>query len=243
MENNGFLLIHGAGLGSFIWDEVREFIRYPVLSIDLPNRNLDFKSNRKLSFEDYIYSIVRRVEKWDVQKFIIVAHSISGCLGLTVAEFFRSRVVGFIAVGAAIPVTGSSFISCLPFPQRIILPVIISLAGTRPPEKTIEKGLCNDLSEEQKYMVIKNFTPESKSLYLGKCKAGIPDTKRLYVVLCNDNEFPPALQYKMAENLKAHRTVTIQSGHLPMMSKPEEVARILIRFYNEVLLEMNYLKN
>lgn len=243
MENNGFLLIHGAGLGGFIWDEVKSYIRYPVLSIDFPNRNLDFRSNQKLRFDDYIDSIVRKVEKWDVQKFIIVAHSIGGCIGMRVAEFFRNRVMGFVAVGAAIPTKGNSFISCLPFPQRIILPVVLNVAGTRPLEKTIEKGLCNDLNDEQKGKVIRNFTPESKSLYLEKCKAGIPNTKRLYVVTCYDNEFSLSMQHKMAENLNAHRKVAVQSGHLPMMSKPAELCKILIRFYNEILLETNYLKN
>ena len=61
---------------------------------------------------------------------------------------FHSRVAGFVAIGAAIPKRGGSFVSVLPFPLRAIMPIILKTAGTKPPESAIRNGLCSDLPEE-----------------------------------------------------------------------------------------------
>lgn len=45
-----------------------------------------------------------------------------------------------------------------------------------------------------------------------------------------DKEFPVSLQNQMADNLKASQTETIESGHLPMMSKPVKLGENLNTF-------------
>ncbi|MGF1587010.1 MAG: alpha/beta fold hydrolase [Bacteroidales bacterium] len=241
MNYHGIIFIHGAGLSSLIWDDVRSLIRFPALPIDYPSRKHNVADD--LNFGDYINAIIKQIDRWEVEKFILVTHSIGGCLGLKVAQFFKSRIIGFVAIASAIPKKGDSFISCLPYPRRVILPLIIKVAGTRPPKKAIEKGLCSDLTREQAEKVYARFIPESKELFFEKCDAGIPDTKRLYIKLAYDRELPLPVQERMAENLKAHKILTLHSGHLPMLSKPSELVKILTRFYNEAILEMNYLKN
>jgi pimeloyl-ACP methyl ester carboxylesterase len=242
MKYHGIIFIHGAGLSSWVWDEVKALIRFPALLIDFPNRAKDYNTS-ELKFGDYINSIIRQIDRWNVEKFILVTHSIGGCLGLEVAEFFKSRIIGFVAIASAIPIKGDSFISCLPYPQRIILPLILKIAGTKPPKRAIEKGMCSDLTREQTKMIYERFIPESKDLFFEKCNAPIPDTKRLYIKLAYDRELPLSVQERMAENLNAHRVITLHSGHLPMLSKPAVLVRMLTRFYNEAILEMNYLKN
>jgi pimeloyl-ACP methyl ester carboxylesterase len=242
MKYHGIIFIHGAGLTSTVWDEVISLIRFPALPIDFPYRNQSAAA-AELKFSDYIKSIIRQIDRWDVEKFILVTHSLGGCLGLEVAEFFRSRIIGFVAIASAIPIKGESFISCLPYPQKIIMPLILKVAGTKPPKRLIEKGLCSDLTTEQAEKVYERFVPESKDLFFEKCNAGIPDTKRLYIKLTSDRELPLSVQEKMAKNLDAHKVLTLHSGHLPMLSKPAELVRMLTRFYNEAILELNYLKN
>lgn len=233
MNNKGFILLHGAGLGSFIWDEVKSGLHLPAFSVDFPNRNQGGRVNRQLHFEDYVKQIIQEIEKWEIEKLIIVAHSIGGCVGLKVAEYFESRIAGFVGIGAAIPVNGNSFISCLPYHQRILVPLLLKIVGTKPPKKVIERGLCNDLEDEQTALVVHQFTPESRFLYTEKCKAGIPDTNRFYIRLSLDKEFPLSVQDKMAKNLNAQKVTTLQSGHLSMLSRPEELADVLNGFYKD----------
>lgn len=218
-------------MGSFVWDELKPRLHFPALSVDFPNRNGDDKANQRLHLEDYVKSVIQEIENWEIEKFIIVAHSIGGCVGLKVAEYFNSRIAGFVGISAAIPVNGNSFISCLPFPQKILMPWLLKIVGTKPPGKAIERGLCNDLEDEQKVLVVNHFTPESRFLYTEKCKAGIPDTNKFYIRLGLDKEFPLSTQDRMAKNLNAQKVTTLQSGHLPMLSQPEELAGVLNGIY------------
>jgi len=235
MNHNGIVFIHGAGLGGFIWDEVKSELDFPAFAIDFPNRNQGDKINQHLSFEDYSKAIIKQIKKWKLEKIILVTHSIGGCVGLKVAEYFGERIFGFVGIASAIPSNGNSFLSCLPFPQKFILPLLLNIAGTKPPKSAIETGLCNDLSDRQKKRVVENFTPESKSLYTQKCAAKIPDCERLYIKLIQDKEFLLSMQDKMAVNLKTKNIAALQSGHLPMLSQPKELAKILNGFTKSIL--------
>lgn len=229
----GIVLIHGAGLGSFIWDDLKPLIKTPVLTIEFPNREVGDKANNNLTFDDYKKSAVEQIEKWGIDNFVIVTHSIGGCVGLSLTDYFAEKVVGFVAISSAVPTNGNSFISCLPFPQSLLMPLILNLFGTKPPQKVIEQTLCNDLTSEQTSEIVKRFTPEAKLLYTTKVNYTNLEIKSLYIKLTNDKGFPVQLQDKMIKNLTAQKVVTLDSGHLPMMSKPKELSEILNGFINE----------
>lgn len=235
-DNIGIVFIHGAGLSSSIWNDVVKEITVPVLAIDFPNRKKGSKSIAKLTFDDYVSTTINEINNWKVDRFIIVAHSIGACVGLKVADHYKSKLKGFVAIASVIPENGSSFISSLPMPQKIIMPVIIYFFGTKPPQKSIEKELCNDLHTEQTLQIVNNFTPESRDLYHTQIFFNLPQTSRLYIKLKNDKSMPATLQDKMEKNLKSTSVITMDSGHLPMISKAKELSEILANFINQVEL-------
>ncbi|WP_428740197.1 alpha/beta fold hydrolase [Tenacibaculum sp.] len=230
----GIIFINGAGLNSSIWNELQQRIDNPILSIDFPNRKSNDKQNLKLTFDDYINKTTTEIRNWGNDNFIIVAHSIGACIGLKVAEQFKNELKGFVAIGSVVPKSGQSFVSSLPFPQKFLLPILLSLFGTTPPKKTIEAELCNDLTPEMTSKIVDEFTPEAKALYTTKKTFELPDTKRLYIKLTNDKSMPTDLQDKMAKNLKASRIETINSGHLPMISSVKELETIISDFLSEI---------
>jgi homoserine acetyltransferase len=230
----GIVLIHGAGLGSFIWDDLKPLIKNSVLTIEFPNREVGDKANVNLTFDEYKKTAIEQIEKWGIDNFVIVTHSIGGCLGLSLTDYFAKKVVGFVGISSAIPTSGNSFISCLPFPQSLLMPLILNLFGTKPPQKAIEQTLCNDLTSAQTSEIIKRFTPEAKFLYTTKVNYKNIDFIKLYIKLTNDKGFPVQLQDKMIKNLTPQKVVTLDSGHLPMKSKPKELSEILNNFLNEI---------
>lgn len=137
-DSFGIVFIHGAGLGSFIWDDIRPIINYRTLAIDFPNRRENEAENQELDFSDYLKYSIDQIERWNKHKMILVAHSIGGCLGLKLGDYFEEKILGFDGIGAAIPQNGKSFSSCLPFPQRNLLPIILNIVGTEPPPESIE---------------------------------------------------------------------------------------------------------
>ena len=234
-EKLGIIFIHGAGLGNYIWKDLKPNLNYSSLMIEFPNRNVEDKANSKLSFEDYVDKAISDTENFGKEKLIIITHSIGRLVGLRIAERFKDKVIGFVGIGSAIPKNGNSFVSCLPFPQRLILPLIMKLAGTKPPKSSIESGLCNDLNSSQTEQVVENFTNESRYLYTEKSKSIIPNTKKLYIELTNDKEFSISVQKKMAENLNCKNIATLESGHLPMLSIPEKLSGVLNEFIDGCL--------
>src|SRR5690606_11877659 len=118
------------------------------------------------------------------------------CVGLSDLNRFSHELKGFVALGAVIPKNGNSFVSSLPFPQRLVLPIILKLIGTKPPRKSIENELCNDLTGEQSLKIVHEFTPEIRALYTTKIIYDWPEVKRLYIKLTDDPSMPDGFQDK-----------------------------------------------
>lgn len=229
IDSTGLAFIHGAGLGAWIWKDVIPFLDAPALALDFPDRDKPAAAPH-LRLEDYSRRLAEQLRDWGPSRIVLVAHSIGGVVGLRTAAELGDRLSGFVAVGAAIPGNGGSFLSCLPFPGRLIMPLILRLAGTRPPAAAIRKGLCSDLDEERTAKVVRSFVPESRSLYTDPCGVPPPRTRKRYIKLGRDREFPPGLQEAMARNLGDAGIETLDSGHLPMLSRPQELADALNRF-------------
>ncbi len=226
----GTVLIHGAGLNGTIWNEVVSGMDGPVLTVNLPNRNGGDTINSLLTFEDYLTSIKSQIAQWGIDEFVIVAHSIGGCLALKIAEEYKSKVKGFVAIGSIIPKVGKSFVASFPFPQNWLMPVIFRFLGTKPPAKMLAQELCNDLNTDKAEHVVNSFTPESRDLYCHPIYYSLPTCERLYILLKNDKAIPYPMQQLMTKNLDSCKLVSLESGHLPMLSVPARLSEVLVNF-------------
>lgn len=235
MQNNpqekiGVVFVHGAGLGSRIWSRVVKGMEHPYLLVEYPFRDSSFDSRRRLSMEDYVTHMKKQVDEWGIRKFVIVAHSLGGVLALKLASELNDRLAGFIAVGAVIPKNGGSFLSVMPFPQKIIMPAILRTIGTKPPESAIRTGLCNDLTPDQAAEIARGFTPEAVRVYTDRIHVSVPDVPKLYVKLTQDKELSPSLQEQMISNLSPQSVRSLETGHLPMIKDPDGLRAILEDF-------------
>lgn len=233
-ENVGFVFVHGAGLEGRVWRNVAEGLSCPCLLAEFPHRNGSVDLRKDLSLEDYVKSMKKQVDAWGSQRIVIVAHSLGGVLALKLASLTADRLAGIVAIGAAIPQRGGSFVSALPFPQRTILSVILRTAGTKPPESSIRSGLCSDLSTAQATEIVEGFIPEARRVYTDRVDAAVPDVPKLYVKLMKDKEFSPSLQDKMIANLAPQAVRSLDTGHLPMISAPDGLRGILEEFVESI---------
>ncbi len=223
--DNLIVFLHGAGLGSFIWDEVIGLIKMPSLAIDFPCRNST--KALKLKLEDYVHHVGNEIERQGGQSVFIVAHSIGGMIATEVTYKLGERVKGIIGVGASIPKRGDSFVSSQGFPNHLILPIVLRFLGTSVAPKMLKMDLCSDLNEEKSNVILSSFTPESKALYLSKrVTENLPD-KRFYIRLKNDKAYSLKTQNKMISNFKAQKVIDLDCGHLPMLSHTTILAQIL----------------
>jgi pimeloyl-ACP methyl ester carboxylesterase len=233
-DDTGVILIHGAGLNSSVWDKLLPLLVLPSLPVILPNRYVP-AANKNLSFDHYMRDTIWQIEAWNKKRIVMAAHSIGGCIALEAAEYFREKLAGFVAISAAIPRPGRSFISCLPFPKRLLMPTMLKLAGARPRDKQIAATLCNGLTKEETQKVIEKFTPESPNLYAEKLHYSPINAPSLYIKLSEDKALSLPRQRKMAKNLRAEGTAMVEGGHLAMMSRPRELAAIMNQFISDQL--------
>lgn len=234
MEKNeqvGLVFIQGAGLESRIWEPVVSEIEYPFLLINFPERKGETELRKGLTLQEYNAHIKQQIEAWTVRKFVIVAHSLGGVLALKIANELSERVVGFVAIGAAIPKNGGSFLSTFPLAKRLFMSVILRVLGTKPPESAIRKGLCNDLSPEQADEVVRGFIPESIHVYIDRTDAMVSATvPKLYIKLAKDQEMSLSHQDVMIANFAPQKIEILETGHLPMLIKPRELRNSLNDF-------------
>ncbi|MFT3795471.1 alpha/beta fold hydrolase [Flavobacterium sp.] len=232
VKGKGVVLIHGAGLGAFIWQEMK--LDWQVLRINFQNRG-NGPMNVGLHYQDYVDEVIQQIENWTVDQIVIVGHSIGGCIALNVAARYPERVIGFIGISAAIPKKGGSFISCFSGPKNWMLPLMMRIFGTKPPKFVLETNLCNGLKSEDREKIVSRFTYESRQLYLEDCNGSIPNCPKMYILTTEDREFDPNDQKKMAKNLKTKQIERIETGHLPMLADPKKLSYLINSFCKNLL--------
>lgn len=227
----GAFFISGAGLNASIWDRV-----VPNLSVRYAVADHSAVRQGRASLLDYVANDEKQINAMNTDQVVIVAHSIGGMISIELLKRLGSRAAGLVVISGIVPLPGNSFVSVLPFPQNLITKLIIKVAGTKPPESAIRKGLCDDLSKAQADEIVRNFAPESATLYTDAASAGqIPKIKSLYIRTTNDKQFSKSLQLKMANRLSDCQVANLTSAHLPMISHSQEVADLINNFVEKLL--------
>lgn len=215
------LLLSGAGLPPWIWSETRRSLE--------PERESRVASrpHREADLADHVDAALASAP-WP--RFSVIAHSSGGVIGAELAHRVPERVSSLLCVAAVIPRPGTSFISSMPFPNRVLLSLAMRFAGTRPPDAAIRRGIGAGLDETTIARLIADLVPESIALYRGKVSGTTLPQRRGYVVTTGDQELPEALQDRFAANLDTPWRERVATGHLPMLEAPEWLAGLIGRF-------------
>lgn len=216
--------LSGAGLVPTIWDGVRA-------KAIVPDAVLTHSRGATTTLKSVVEDVLGQTQKLDATQYVIVAHSLGGVIGVELARALGSKFGGLVAISATIPAPGKSFVDTLPFPQNFVMPLLLNVAGTKPPASAIRKSLCSDLNDQQASEVISAFTPEPRSLYIDKTSVSeLPTSQYLYVRTLQDKQTLLALQSNMAKQLPGAKIADIVGGHLAMISHPDKLAEIINNF-------------
>ena len=218
------ILLPGSGLGSWIWGKVASDLDQ-VVTIDYPG-----EAKMRWGLTDYAHHAVTQIEAAEVENVVLIGHSIGTVVALEAAALLGERVAGLLSIAGAMPPTGGSFLSAFPFPQRTIISTVVRLLGTRPPDGMLRKGLCAGLDEAMTADVIARFAPESQQLFRDAPQNVTTDFARGYIQTSLDKEIPTALQERFAERLGVGFRATVETGHLPMLEAPSELAAAIGEF-------------
>jgi len=234
-----FVLIHGGGLDTWVWERIIPLLDFPALAV---RRAAPCTHLNRLTITDSATYIQSQIESVGFQRVILVAHSIGGVLAPIVATLLPQRVVHIVFVGANIPPEGNSAISIFRPSERFGIAVWLRLMAwkisfmNKAVEKDMRKTLCNDMDEETIQQVLAGGKhPEPPALfYEPVSRLQMPSVPCTYIKLLQDQGIlPPTKQDEMAANIGA-QILTLNTGHIAMLSRPLELAKLLNGISSEI---------
>lgn len=221
-DPEAILFISGAGLPDWIWDGTRE-----LLSPDHTTAVAPRPSRAEPSLRDHARAALAAAP---AERFSVVAHSAGGMVAAELLRLAPERVTGLLGFSAVIPEPGNSYLSAMPFPNSVVLSLVMRMTGTRPPNAMMEKSLTDRLDPEVGQRLVAEFTPESQKYYRDRVRRFRFPERSGYVFTTEDHEIVPKLQRSFALNLRANHMDSLTAGHLPMLELPVESARAIRTF-------------
>ncbi|MFH8798491.1 alpha/beta fold hydrolase [Streptomyces sp. NPDC017936] len=221
-----FVLVAGAWLGAWAWEEVAAELRaagdeaHPLTLSGLAE-----KRGVPAGLETHVRDVVEEVGRLGPRDVVLVGHSYSGIPVGLAAERIGDRLRRVVFVDANVPVAGQSFLSG--WPSEPVREAIATHDGFWPP-LAADDFAGQGLTEEQVRRIVDGATPHPGATLTDaaaprRSPAELPAT---YVKCLLDGDEPmPAV----AELLGSDRweLVETDTGHWPMFSRPRALARIL----------------
>ncbi|MFF9342870.1 MULTISPECIES: alpha/beta fold hydrolase [unclassified Streptomyces] len=224
-----FVLVAGARLGAWAWDEVVPHLRaaghgvHPLTLSGLADRR-----GVPAGQQTHVQDIVAEVERQGLRDVVLVGHSYSGIPVGQAAERIGERLARVVFVDSSVPTDGESFVAAWPDGGAGVKASIAENGGFWPlAPATHYDG--EGLTDAQIARLVRGSTPHpgatlTEPAVLAGPLGELPGT---YIqCLLGGAE----LDDDVAELLKSKhwRLVTMDTGHWPMFSQPCELAQILL---------------
>jgi pimeloyl-ACP methyl ester carboxylesterase len=221
-----FVLVAGAWLGAWVWDEVAAELRTAGHDVHpLTLSGLAEKQNSPAGQQTHVQDIIEEVERLDLRDVVLVGHSYAGVPAGQAAERIGDRLARVVLVDANVAVDGESFLSG--WPSDHVRQAIAEHDGYWPP-LTAEDFAGQGLTDDQIARIVAGATPHpgatlTEPAVLARPLDELPGT---YVKCLLDGDEPWGAA---ADLLKSERweLVRLDTGHWPMVSQPRELARVL----------------
>jgi pimeloyl-ACP methyl ester carboxylesterase len=231
-----FVLVHGSWQSSEWWRDVAQRLNasgHQAVAFDLPGHGKDRTSIEKISFQGYVDRTVQEIGELS-EGAILVGASMGGAIISQVAEMAPERVRALICVAALMPPDGRTMMDLVDgmdpsyIAQFIWAPDGLTARVTR--EALLRFG-CLDRPESVLEFVGEEANPEPAAPYqapLRLTEANFGRVPRYYIECSRDGIVPLALQRSMCKALRFTDVFSLDAGHFPNLTVPEELTSILI---------------
>jgi pimeloyl-ACP methyl ester carboxylesterase len=239
INNLGFVLIPGGGMGGWIWQKLVPLLNYPAYGVEDRADSGRFPDIRAATVADCVDHVVAEISKSGFKDVVLVGHSGAGCLLQLIAAKAGGRVRHLVFLSANVPPQGKRTVDVLPFLVKMAHVLYVrrlerGRVPDPPPEKreaAIRKYFCNCCDEETiRFVLGRPVKTEPPALLLEKIfRPENPGLGRTFIRLLRDMTASRALQDRMIRNLGGAEEAAIDADHMAMLSRPRELAEILNR--------------
>jgi pimeloyl-ACP methyl ester carboxylesterase len=224
-----FVLVPGAWLGAWAWDEVAALLRanghvvHAVTLSGLAERRAVDAGQR-----EHVDDIVRVVEENDLRDVVLAGHSYSGIPAGQAAALIGDRLRRMVYVDSNVPVDGQSFVDGWSAEGQAWVRDQLEKSGGYWPPLTVEDYAGQDLSDEAIAVILERGTPHpgrsiTEPATLTRPISELPTT---YIKCLMDGATPSST---VAEHLASPswQLAELNTGHWPMFSQPAALAKLL----------------
>ncbi|MDJ1132783.1 alpha/beta fold hydrolase [Streptomyces iconiensis] len=222
------VLVAGAWLGSWAWDEVVPELRKAGHGVHpLTLSGLADKQGTAAGQRTHVQDIVDEVERLDLREVVLVGHSYSGIPVGQAADRIGDRLARVVFVDANVPADGKSFVSG--WPEGPAMEEAYGAEGSFWQPLPAEEFKGQDLSDEQIAYLVGRATPHPgptlvEPAVLARPLGELPATFITCLLAGGEEPAPAVAELLTSEHWEL---VRMDTGHWPMFSRPRELARIL----------------
>lgn len=228
-----YILVHGAWGGAQEFEEVAKVLSADgsnVIALDLPGHGNSKESIIDVSMDAYVQRVTDVINDLD-EKVTLVGHSLAGAVISQVAEGIPLKIDRLIYVCAFLPKNGDTPLGLMQSDKKgKLLPKIVfsedqSYATLK--DEDIRDIFLHDVEDEEyiNKLIPKFSIKQAIQPFIAPAKLSTPNFRNVskyYIRTSLDKVVSLSLQDEMISNWHAEQTFTLDSGHFPLTSMPND---------------------
>jgi pimeloyl-ACP methyl ester carboxylesterase len=230
----GFVLVHGGAQGAWCWDRVVPRLRAApgvdrVVAVDLPGHGARrLTDHTHIGLDDSVRTVVDAVRDHELSDVVLVGHAMGAIAVIEAAPLLADRLRHIVLLAGMVPYDGMSADDMLRARfdgessqwEQINATDERAVYGADMDDDTAAWFFANLTPA-----IDRPFRPPRTPVHVNALPPHVPVT---YVVQTRDQSFAPALQRRMLSNLHAPHVVEIDAGRNSMITRPAEIADLLL---------------
>ena len=231
-----FILIHGASHGGWCWEKVVPLLErhgHSAVAPDMPGGGSDHTPVHSIDLPLYARRVIDLVDAAPSRP-VLVGHSMGGISIPEAGEARSERIAALVFLCALMPVNGQygREITGREPGSLVVRSLEMSNDGLAYTYKkaNVPTLFYNDCTPEDVFRATERLRPMPRAIGMTPVHH-TPErygkVKRVYIECTRDQAITIDLQRYMTKTLPPDRVVTMETGHSPFISAPEELARNL----------------
>jgi pimeloyl-ACP methyl ester carboxylesterase len=239
-----YILVHGAWHGAWCWRKLVPLLEregHTAIAPDLPGHGQDRTPIAEVSFRAYTDRICEIIDS-RTEPVILVGHSMAGAIISQAAEYRAERVKALVYLCAYLLRDGESLTQAAKRDSGSKAPPNLVFSADRTAmtfrEDAIHDILYTGCSAEDAAWAKSQLVPQATRLWaapLQLTEARFGQVPRVYIECLRDQAISLSLQRQMCAALPCREVLSLDTGHSPFLSAPEELAGLLVRVQSDKL--------
>jgi pimeloyl-ACP methyl ester carboxylesterase len=237
--NAPFVLVHGAFMGAWAWDDVATGLRArgaAVTVVELPAHGGDTSPAASATLDAYVTQVGKAIDGASAP-VVLVAHSMAGIVATQVAEQKPEKVGKLVYLAAYVPKDGETLQAIAAGDKDSRLGPLLRVdgaAGTASlPKDKLKEIFCADCDAAAEGRIASAYRDEPIAPFgapVHATPAAWGRVPKFYVFTKNDNAVSYPLQRRMTDGVTWAGAATLDTSHSPFLSRPDEVVSTLLGF-------------